>query len=103
MDLTLDVPPLPPPPLATRAKAGSQINTDLLPITPSSTFSFALASSLLPDGEKEGEGGWRAGIEGGLADDWEYVMYGKVGLSSLRVGRLHSGRCEGRDGGRSEG
>ncbi|ORY85377.1 RNA polymerase I [Leucosporidium creatinivorum] len=54
------------------------INTDLLPITPSTTFSFALASSLLPDGEKEGEGGWRAGIEGSMADEWEYVMYGKV-------------------------
>ncbi|KAL8284282.1 hypothetical protein RQP46_005031 [Phenoliferia psychrophenolica] len=60
MDLTLD------------------INTELLPIEANSNFSFALASSLLPDGEKEGEGGWRAGIDGGLADDWEYVMYGKV-------------------------
>mgnify|MGYP001579524733 CR=1 FL=1 len=59
-----------------------QINTDLLPIEANSNFSFALASSLLPDGEKEGEGGWRAGIEGGLADDWEYVMYGKVSVSS---------------------
>jgi DNA-directed RNA polymerase I, II, and III subunit RPABC3 len=43
---------------------------------------------LLPDGEKETEGGWRAGIEGDLADDWEYVMYGKVTsfpfLSSIR-------------------
>ncbi|KAI5476347.1 hypothetical protein MNV49_007860 [Pseudohyphozyma bogoriensis] len=60
MDLTLD------------------INSDLLPISPSTTFSFALASSLNPEGGKEGEGGWREGIEGGLADDWEYVMYGKV-------------------------
>ncbi|KAM0755949.1 DNA-directed RNA polymerase II subunit H [Meredithblackwellia eburnea MCA 4105] len=60
MDLTLDV------------------NSDLLPLQPSATFSFALASSLLPDGQKEGEGGWRAGVEGGLADDWDYVMYGKV-------------------------
>ncbi|KAK4704802.1 DNA-directed RNA polymerases I, II, and III subunit RPABC3, partial [Phenoliferia sp. Uapishka_3] len=64
MDLTLD------------------INTDLLPIEEGSNFSFALASSLLPDGEKEGEGGWRAGIEGGLADDWEYVMYGKPSRNS---------------------
>jgi DNA-directed RNA polymerase I, II, and III subunit RPABC3 len=52
----------------------------LLPIKADTTFSFALASSLLPEGEKEGEGGWRAGIEGSLADDWEYVMYGKVCL-----------------------
>lgn len=42
------------------------------------TFSIALASSLQPDGGKEGAGGWRADMEGGLADDWEYVMYGKV-------------------------
>ncbi|KDE06038.1 DNA-directed RNA polymerase II subunit H [Microbotryum lychnidis-dioicae p1A1 Lamole] len=60
MDLTLDV------------------NIDLLPITPQTTFTLALTSSLLPEGEKETAGGWRAGIEGGIADEWEYVMYGKV-------------------------
>lgn len=45
------------------------------------TISFALASSLLADGDKEtaeGAGSWREGIEGNLADDWDYVMYGKV-------------------------
>lgn len=50
-----------------------------------STFNLALASTLNPDGVgKEGaasSGGWRADIEGGLADDWEYVMYGKVNQS----------------------
>ncbi|SGY32620.1 BQ5605_C002g01387 [Microbotryum silenes-dioicae] len=55
MDLTLDV------------------NIDLLPITPQTTFTLALTSSLLPEGEKETAGGWRAGIEGGIADEWEYV------------------------------
>lgn len=59
----------------------SQINTDLLPMETGVTISFALASSLLADGDKEtaeGAGSWREGIEGNLADDWDYVMYGKV-------------------------
>ncbi|GAA5919078.1 hypothetical protein JCM1841_003736 [Sporobolomyces salmonicolor] len=60
------------------------INTDLLDLQKETSFSLALASSLEADsGAKEagagaGAGGWRADIEGGLADDWEYVMYGKV-------------------------
>ncbi|GAA5831866.1 hypothetical protein JCM11251_003915 [Rhodosporidiobolus azoricus] len=56
------------------------INTDLLDLPTDSTFSLALASTLNPDGDKDATaaGGWRADIEGGLADDWEYVMYGKV-------------------------
>ncbi|GAA5952880.1 hypothetical protein JCM21900_004252 [Sporobolomyces salmonicolor] len=60
------------------------INTDLLDLQKEMSFSLALASSLEADsGAKEagagaGAGGWRADIEGGLADDWEYVMYGKV-------------------------
>ena len=59
-----------------------QINTDLLPLDAGATVSFALASSLLADGDKEaaeGAGSWRENIEGNLADDWDYVMYGKVG------------------------
>ncbi|KWU43610.1 nucleic acid-binding protein, partial [Rhodotorula sp. JG-1b] len=57
------------------------INTDLIDLPTDSTFNLALASTLNPDGagkEGAGAGGWRADIEGGLADDWEYVMYGKV-------------------------
>lgn len=55
------------------------INVDLLPLTQGEAFSLALSSSLLPEGAKATDaGGWRAGIDGGLADDWEYVMYGKV-------------------------
>jgi hypothetical protein len=55
-----------------------QINTDLIDLPTESTFALALASSLNPDGSKDAAGSWRADIEGGLADDWEYVMYGKV-------------------------
>ncbi|GAA5864571.1 hypothetical protein JCM3774_005170 [Rhodotorula dairenensis] len=57
------------------------INTDLIDLPTDSTFNLALASTLNPDAAgKEGAsaGGWRADIEGGLADDWDYVMYGKV-------------------------
>ncbi|GAA5994759.1 DNA-directed RNA polymerase core subunit RPB8 [Rhodotorula paludigena] len=55
------------------------INTDLIQLPESSTFSLALATTLNPDADKSAQsGGWRADIEGGLADDWEYVMYGKV-------------------------
>ncbi|BGP12893.1 hypothetical protein JCM10213_005154 [Rhodosporidiobolus nylandii] len=55
------------------------INTDLIELPTDSTFALALASTLNPEGSKDsGANGWRADIEGGLADDWEYVMYGKV-------------------------
>ncbi|GAA5977337.1 hypothetical protein JCM11641_000068 [Rhodosporidiobolus odoratus] len=55
------------------------INTDLIDLPQDSSFALALASTLNPEGGKDaGTGGWRADIEGGLADDWEYVMYGKV-------------------------
>ncbi|BGP21769.1 DNA-directed RNA polymerases I, II, and III subunit RPABC3 [Rhodotorula toruloides] len=57
------------------------INTDLIDLRQDSEFSLALASTLHPDGvakDTGAAGGWRADIEGGLADDWDYVMYGKV-------------------------
>ncbi|KAL7336471.1 RNA polymerase, partial [Rhodotorula toruloides] len=57
------------------------INTDLIDLRQESEFSLALASTLHPDGvakDAGATGGWRADIEGGLADDWDYVMYGKV-------------------------
>ncbi|GAA6005719.1 hypothetical protein JCM10207_005307 [Rhodosporidiobolus poonsookiae] len=57
------------------------INTDLIELPVDSSFSLALATTLNPEGNKDASaaaGGWRADIEGGLADDWEYVMYGKV-------------------------
>ena len=56
---------------------GLQVNTDLIALAPGETFSFALASSLHPDGQKE-EPSWRPGQDQGLADDWDYVLYGKV-------------------------
>ncbi|GAA5857229.1 hypothetical protein JCM8547_009385 [Rhodosporidiobolus lusitaniae] len=57
------------------------INTDLLTLSEGKDFSLALASSLsTAEGAKEGgaAGGWRQDIEGGLADEWDYVMFGKV-------------------------
>ena len=80
MHLTLDV-SFPPRRFSALSltPAPRQINVDLLPLTQGEAFSLALSSSLLPEGAKATDaGGWRAGIDGGLADDWEYVMYGKV-------------------------
>ncbi|GAA5876185.1 hypothetical protein JCM16303_007049 [Sporobolomyces ruberrimus] len=56
------------------------INTDLLDLQKDMTFSMALASTLNPEADKSNAaaGGWRQDIEGGLADDWEYIMHGKV-------------------------
>ncbi|GAA5922310.1 DNA-directed RNA polymerase core subunit RPB8 [Sporobolomyces koalae] len=58
------------------------INTDLLDLQKETTFSLALASTLNPESDKSNSsaaaGGWRADIEGGLADDWDYIMHGKV-------------------------
>lgn len=50
------------------------------------TFTLALASTLNPDADAGSKasaaaGGWRADIEGGIADDWEYIMHGKVSLT----------------------
>ncbi|KAK4054794.1 DNA-directed RNA polymerases I, II, and III subunit RPABC3 [Microbotryomycetes sp. JL201] len=55
------------------------VNSDLYPLSSDTNFAFALASSLHEGGAERDDGGWRMqDIEGGLADDWEYVMYGKV-------------------------
>ncbi|GAA6055581.1 hypothetical protein JCM3770_002498 [Rhodotorula araucariae] len=57
------------------------INTDLLTLAQDGDFSLALATTLNPDADKTGAAGasgWRADLDGGLANDWEYVMYGKV-------------------------
>ncbi|GAA6036858.1 hypothetical protein JCM8097_006317 [Rhodosporidiobolus ruineniae] len=55
------------------------INTDLIQLNKDQNFTVALASTLNPDGNKEtSASGWRADIDGGLADDFDYVMYGKV-------------------------
>lgn len=86
MKLTLDVRPLfPSSPALSRAKLTRipcmQINTDLLTLSKDADFSLALATTLNPDADKSGaaaSGGWRADLQSGLADDWEYVMYGKV-------------------------
>lgn len=75
------------------------IANELYPLEPSETFTLTLARSLVPselealdstDGD-EGEDGnevrrvkrelWRSN-EQGLAEDYDYVMYGKVGLVS---------------------
>ncbi|KAK4058206.1 DNA-directed RNA polymerases I, II, and III subunit RPABC3 [Microbotryomycetes sp. JL221] len=62
------------------------VNSDLYPLSTDTNFGFALASSLhegaggqTQDDNTTSGGGWRIqDIQGGLADDWEYVMYGKV-------------------------
>jgi DNA-directed RNA polymerase I, II, and III subunit RPABC3 len=44
------------------------------------TFSLALASSLAPEGDDNDSNSreaWRPG-KGGIADEYEYVCYGKV-------------------------
>jgi hypothetical protein len=57
-------------------------NVELYPLKVGDSFALALSSSLTPEGEKESgieTQSWR--IEegkGGLADEYEYVMYGKV-------------------------
>ncbi|KAH8927878.1 nucleic acid-binding protein, partial [Atractiella rhizophila] len=55
------------------------VNTQIYPLQVSDSFSLALASSLFPDQESRTNEAWlmRPG-ESGLADDYEYVMYGKV-------------------------
>jgi DNA-directed RNA polymerase I, II, and III subunit RPABC3 len=73
--------------------ASPQVNTDLWPLAPNETFSFVLANSLTTsdsaadgiNGVSEGDGetaapSWRldTGKSMGLADEYEYVMYGKV-------------------------
>jgi len=73
------------------------IANELYPLTAQETFTLAVARSLIPgeletdgmDGDGDGQGEaprrvkrelWRSGDQG-LAADYEYVMYGKVGDS----------------------
>jgi DNA-directed RNA polymerases I, II, and III subunit RPABC3 len=64
-------------------------NSEIYPLRPEEKFSLALATSLSrtgPSGDKD-EGSqnvWRPDGKGrrGLEDDYEYVMYGKVSISS---------------------
>ncbi|PWN29021.1 RNA polymerase [Jaminaea rosea] len=62
------------------------VATDIYPISPSQSFSLQLVSTLHPSGGEEGatqttaangKEVWRDGA-GGLAEDWDYVMYGKI-------------------------
>lgn len=60
---------------------------DVYPISPSQSFSFQLVSTLHPNGQGDdgvsanGKEVWRDGA-GGIAEDWDYVMYGKVSHGS---------------------
>jgi RNA polymerase Rpb8 len=61
-------------------RTGYQINSDIYPMNINETFSLALASSLAPEGDEHDSSSreaWRPG-RGGIADDYEYVCYGKV-------------------------
>ncbi|PWN21970.1 RNA polymerase [Microstroma glucosiphilum] len=63
------------------------VATDIYPISPSQSFSFQLVSTLHPAGSGNANGTdgagaaskevWRQGA-GGIAEDWDYVMYGKI-------------------------
>lgn len=57
-------------------------NVELYPLKVGDSFALALSASLTPDGEKESgleTQSWRLEEgKGGLADEYEYVMYGKV-------------------------
>ena len=93
-----------------------QINIDLLPLKAGATFSLALAKTLNPDANAaNGKGGqtttgaggvggsapsanaaaddapWRGGVQGTLADEYDYVMHGKVTLSHPLCGDLGRG------------
>eukprot|EP00833_Pecoramyces_ruminatium_P017296 jgi/Orpsp1_1/1191328/evm.model.d7180000084991.1 len=59
MDLTLDV------------------NTEIYPIEIGDKYALMLASSLSLDGTDKNEI-WRDQLKNSLADDYDYVMYGKV-------------------------
>jgi DNA-directed RNA polymerase I, II, and III subunit RPABC3 len=65
------------------------IASEIYPLNQGENFTLAIARTLVPselDEPEEEEGGvkkikrelWRSG-EQGIAADWEYVMYGKVG------------------------
>ncbi|KNZ44270.1 DNA-directed RNA polymerase II subunit H [Puccinia sorghi] len=57
-------------------------NVELYPLKVGDSFALALSASLTPDGEKESgleTQSWRLEEgKGGLADEYEYVMYGKL-------------------------
>jgi hypothetical protein len=57
-------------------------NVELYPLKVGDSFALALSSSLTPEGEKDSgieTQSWRLEEgKGGLADEYEYVMYGKV-------------------------
>ncbi|MBW0531397.1 hypothetical protein O181_071112 [Austropuccinia psidii MF-1] len=57
-------------------------NIELYPLRVGDSFALALSSSLTPEGEKDGGAeiqSWRLEEgKGGLADEYEYVMYGKL-------------------------
>lgn len=57
------------------------INIDLYPVSQGDTVQLLLASTLNPDGSKDEDmerGGWREKKGASLADQWDYVCYGKV-------------------------
>lgn len=62
-------------------------NLELYPLKLGDCFALALSSSLTPEGEKDGGAEiqtWRLEEgKGGLADEYEYVMYGKVNPKPL--------------------
>ncbi|EGG11339.1 uncharacterized protein MELLADRAFT_33205, partial [Melampsora larici-populina 98AG31] len=57
-------------------------NIELYPLKIGDCFALALSSSLTPEGEKDGGAeiqSWRLEEgKGGLADEYDYVMYGKL-------------------------
>ncbi|CAO1617093.1 unnamed protein product [Jaminaea pallidilutea] len=63
------------------------VATDIYPMKSSQSFSFQLVSTLHPGGAANGDGDnltnstgkevWRDGA-GGIAEEWSYVMYGKI-------------------------
>lgn len=58
------------------------VNTEIYPLQADDRFTLVLASSLAKDGtigDASKKEAWREHIgENSLADDYEYVMYGKV-------------------------
>lgn len=54
------------------------VAVDIYPISPSQSFSLQLVSTLHPGGNAdEKKEVWRDGA-GGIAEEWDYVMHGKV-------------------------
>lgn len=64
-------------------------HSELYPLKIGDQFALVLVSSLTQEGEMEGgaqKQSWRLESgKGGLADEYEYVMYGKVRGSLLRL------------------